>query len=68
MFNQLLLRPECCAASNAAFMAEGLGHLDAWLASQAGSRDTTYLVALQADLRHTRQVRAIAQQGARLRW
>ena len=56
LFNQLLLRPECCSASNAHSMADGLAQLDAWLRGQAGSEETSYMVALQEDLRHTRQV------------
>ncbi|GLI69233.1 hypothetical protein VaNZ11_013808 [Volvox africanus] len=32
LFNQLLLRPECCSTSNARYLIEGLQLLDSWLA------------------------------------
>ena len=56
-FNQLLLRPECCAASNVRFVAEGLRKLDAWI---MGNEE--YLAALYSDLRHIRQVRVSPHQ------
>ncbi|EFJ48524.1 class XI myosin MyoE [Volvox carteri f. nagariensis] len=31
LFNQLLLRPECCSTSNARYLVEGLQLLDTWL-------------------------------------
>eukprot|EP00798_Chlamydomonas_sp_ICE-L_P005804 gene5804-6089_t len=52
LFNQLLLRPECCSASNIRFVAEGLYKLDAWL--MAADNDE-YLAALFNDLKHIRQ-------------
>ncbi|GIL92527.1 hypothetical protein Vretifemale_20044, partial [Volvox reticuliferus] len=32
LFNQLLLRPECCSTSNARYLIEGLQVLESWLA------------------------------------
>ncbi|KAF5827886.1 hypothetical protein DUNSADRAFT_18589, partial [Dunaliella salina] len=35
LFNQLLLRPECCSASNAQYLLAGLKFLDAWILAGA---------------------------------
>lgn len=53
LFNQLLLRPDCCCTSNARYVLEGLKRLDRWIMS--GSDD--YLAVLYRELRHVRQVR-----------
>jgi hypothetical protein len=37
LFNQLLLRPECCSASNARYVLRGLKQLDGWLLAEHGS-------------------------------
>jgi len=58
LFNQLLLRPECCSASNAKYLLAGLKWLDAWiLAGAPGSvaPDASMLKPLYPELRHTRQ-------------
>jgi hypothetical protein len=35
LFNQLLLRPECCSASNARFSLRGLKLLDTWIVAES---------------------------------
>jgi len=57
IFNQLLLRPECCSASNVRFLSRGIAQLDAWLAGQADDEDTAFMASLLPEMRHTRQVR-----------
>jgi hypothetical protein len=37
LFNQLLLRPECCSASNARYVLRGLKQLDGWLLAEHSS-------------------------------
>jgi hypothetical protein len=39
LFNQLLLRPECCSASNARYVLRGLKQLDGWVLAEHGSTD-----------------------------
>jgi hypothetical protein len=37
LFNQLLLRPECCSASNARYVLRGLKQLDGWILAEHSS-------------------------------
>ncbi|WIA43910.1 hypothetical protein OEZ86_010316 [Tetradesmus obliquus] len=39
LFNQLLLRPECCSAANAAYVLRGLKQLDGWLLAEHSAAD-----------------------------
>lgn len=66
MFNQLLLRPDCCSSSNVRFMSDGLGQIDAWLAGQAGDEDTAFMASLLPELRHTRQASFFTEHAATL--
>ncbi|KAL6757599.1 DIL domain-containing protein [Haematococcus lacustris] len=52
LFNQLLLRPDCCCASNARHVLSGLRLLDQWLVVGAGDG---LMRALYHELRHIRQ-------------
>jgi hypothetical protein len=45
LFNQLLLRPECCSVSNARYALRGLKQLDTWITAEqsaASHRDVTH--------------------------
>lgn len=71
LFNQLLLRPDCCCTSNARYMVAGLQLLEGWLAAPTTPCDGAQqpqphegpaggheeLSVLAGDLRHIRQVR-----------
>jgi myosin-5 len=56
LFNQLLLRPECCSVSNARHVLAGLKLLDQWV--MAGTADAM-MKPLYQELRHARQVRCV---------
>jgi hypothetical protein len=72
LFNQLLLRPECCCTSNARYVTAGVKLLDQWLVAgdggvevegtphvEGGLHATAHalLRPLYNELRHVRQVR-----------
>ncbi|GFH29243.1 dilute domain-containing protein, partial [Haematococcus lacustris] len=58
LFNQLLLRPDCCCASNARHVLSGLRLLDQWLVVGAGDG---LMRALYQELRHIRQGRTVVE-------
>lgn len=41
LFNQLLLRPECCSVGNARYALRGLKQLDGWIVEAGGEQDLT---------------------------
>lgn len=59
LFNQLLLRPECCSTSNAHYVLLGLKQLDAWVV-EVGRE---LLGDSWEELEHIRQVGVGTQPG-----